>query len=140
MLINSISRGELYAKHLDQRRTLRTSKEISHWIAGHGHQTDKFLAILRNTRYGYRSPQVTNVYHICWHKVVKAIAKAAKAEVALRGHQRIQRHNFKQALQQYLDVFIEQAATVSVDWWEKLKCLRICTNMKESAPNRSHQL
>ena len=49
----------------------------------------------------------------------------------MRGYQRIQRQNLKRALQKYLDALIEQAATVSVDWWEKFKPLRVGTKGKK---------
>ena len=62
---------------------------------------------------------------------MKARAKVAPAQFALRGYQRIQRQNLKRALQKHLDAFIEQAATVSVDWWEKLKPLRVGTKGKK---------
>ena len=64
-------------------------------------------------------------------KSLEARAKVAKAELALRGYQRIQRQNLKQALQTYFAAFIEQSATVSVDWWEKLKPFRIGTKGKK---------
>ena len=73
----------------------------------------------------------TNAYQLLWHKALKARAKVAIAEVALRGYQRIQRQNLKQALETYLAALIEQAPTVSVDWWEKLKPLRIGTKGKK---------
>ena len=73
----------------------------------------------------------TNTYQTPWHKALKARAKVAKAELALRGYQRIQRQKLKQALQKYLVALIEQAATVSVDWWEKLTLLRIGTKGKK---------
>ena len=63
--------------------------------------------------------------------MLTARAKAVKAEVALRGYQRIQRSNLKEALAKYLASLIKQAATVSVDWWDKLKPLRIGTKGKK---------
>ena len=60
-----------------------------------------------------------------------AKAKAAKAEVAVRGYQRIQRNNLKEALKTYLASRVEQAATVSVDWWDNLKPFRIGSKGKK---------
>ena len=73
----------------------------------------------------------TNVCQLLWQQALTAKAKAGKAEVALRGYQRIQQNNLKEALKDYLAALVEIAATVSVDWWDKLKPLRIGTKGKK---------
>ena len=57
--------------------------------------------------------------------------KAGNTEFALRGYQRIQQNNLKEALKDYFASLFEQAATVSVDWWDKLKPFRIGTKGKK---------
>ena len=96
-LIGTISREGKYAKHLDQRRVLKAWKEISHWIAGHRRPTHEPLEHFGD----FKSCicQGDTRYQILWHKSLKARAKVVTAELALRGYQRIQRQNVKQALQ-----------------------------------------
>ena len=131
-LIKSKSREEKQAKCFDQQRFIVAWKEITHWIAGHRRPTHELLMFFAEfqSRICQRLPD-TNVYQLLWHKALKAKAKAGKAEVALRGYQRIQRSNLKEALAKYLASLIKQAATVSVDWWDKLKPLRIGTKGKK---------
>ena len=58
-------------------------------------------------------------------RALQATANAGKAEVALRGYQRIKNSNLKEAMPSYLSDLVKQSAVVSVDWWDKSKPLRI---------------
>ena len=43
----------------------------------------------------------------------------------------MQRANLKEALRKYFDELVQQAAVMSIDWWDKLKPLRINTKGKK---------
>ena len=124
-----MSREEKYARFVDRQRVFKASQEVSKWIAGHRRPTHEPLEHFGE----FKSCicQGDTRYQILWHKALKARAKVATAELALRGYQRIQRQNLKNALHKYFSALINQAATVSVDWWEKLKPLRIGTKGKK---------
>ena len=131
-LIRSKSREEKQAKRFDQKRAIAAWKEVSHWIAGHRRPSHEPLDICWKcqSRACQRLPN-NNVYNSFRLIALIAIAKAGKADVALRGYQRIQRNNLKEVLKAYRASLVKQAATVSVDWWDKLKPFRIGTKGKK---------
>lgn len=61
-----------------------------------------------------------HAFQSLWERALQASAKTGKAEVALRGYQRIQQSNLKEAMSGNLNDFVKQAAVVSFDWWDKL--------------------
>ena len=89
-------------------------------IAGYKRPTHVSLAI-----FGDFQSRINNIkhdfhaYQSLWERALQASAKAGKAEVALRGYQRIQQSNLKEAMRGYLDDLVKQAAVVSIDWWDK---------------------
>ena len=108
---------------MDKRRVLIAWKLVSQWIASHKRPTQdpvdtfgEFSSCIhrRDTK-----------YQTFWRKALKARATAARAQLALRGYQKIQRQNLKEALKKYLSHLTDQAAKSTVDWWEKLKPLRV---------------
>ena len=62
---------------------------------------------------------------------MQAAVKAGKARFALKGYQRIQKCNLKEAMWSYLADLVKQAAVVSVEWWDKLKPLKINTKVNK---------
>ena len=112
-LIKTVSREGAYAKQCDQRRVLTAWKDIARWIAKHQKPREEPLENFRESE--ANNFREHHKYQTLWHKAIKARAKATTAHTALRGYQRIQQQNLKQALRRYLDTLIEQASTVSVD-------------------------
>ena len=58
-----------------------------------------------------------SAYQSLWERAMQASAKVGKAQVALRGYQRIQQSNLKEAMRIYLDDLVQKAAVVCLDWW-----------------------
>ena len=121
-------------KRLDKKRIFAVWREVSHWVAGHKRPTHVNFDTLGIFKFKIQNtPEGTNAYQKYWKQALQASAKAGKAEVALRGYQRIQKVNLKEALRMYLDQVVQQEAVMSIDWWDKLKQLKIITKGKSPA-------
>ena len=106
-------------------------REATDWVAGHGRPTHVDLDTFGPFRFRiYHTSEGKNVYHRSWRQAFQARAKAGRAEIAVRGYQRIQRSNLKEVLKTYLDDIVQQATVMSIDWWNKFKPLRINTTGK----------
>ena len=123
-LIRTKHREEQQVKRFDRQRVFAAWREVAHWVAGHRRPTHVSL-----DTFGEFKPRrdLSPFYHKLWQMALQAVVKAGKAGLALRGYQRLQTCNFKEAMPSYLADLVKQAAVVSVDWWDKLKPLRINT-------------
>ena len=131
-LIKTKHREEQQAKRHDRKKLFAVWRDVTHWVAGHRRPTHVDLDTFGPFRFRiYPTSEGKNVYHRSWRQAFQARAKAGRAEIAVRGYQRIQHQNLKNALQKYLAALMDQAATVSGDWWEKLKPLWIGTKGKK---------
>ena len=136
-LIRTKHREEQQVKRLDKKHISAVWREVSQWVTGsHKRPTHVDLDTLGFFKSKiHHTPEVTNVYQRYWEQAFQASAKAGRAEVALKGHQRIEKVNLKDAPKEYLDQLLQQAAVMSVDWWwDKLKPLRVKTKGKKVPP------
>ena len=79
-------------KRLDKKMAFAVWREVSHWVAGHKHPTlvDLVMFGLFKSKI-HHTPEGTNAYQRYWEQALQASAKAGRAEVALKGYQRIQK-------------------------------------------------